>query len=120
MGLRSIQQALRVVEHVRAKENPRLRLLGLLMTMVELKREGSREVAEALWSGFGGVMETMLPRAEVFMTASQKGLPLAFLSGPTSPEARRFELLAAEIDGLITSHQGAHEATERKPERQLL
>lgn len=119
LALRSIQQALRVVEHVRAKENPKLRLLGLLLTMVELKKESSREVAEAMWTGFNGVLETMIPRAEVFLSASQKGLPLGFLAGPTNPEARRFELLAAELEGLITQQEGGHEQAGQ-PERQLL
>lgn len=120
LGLRSLQQVLQVLEHVRARENPRLALLGILLTMVELKREGSREVAETMWSGFEGVLETMLPRAEVFLTASQKGLPLAFLGGPTSPEARRFELLAGELESLIVAAEGSHGKTESRPERQLL
>lgn len=120
MGLRSLQQALRVVEHVREKENPRLTLLGILLTMVELRREGSREVAEALWGGFEGVLETMLPRAEAFLAASHKGLPLAFMAGPVSPEARRFELLAGELLNLITTLEAPHGTTEARAERQLL
>jgi chromosome partitioning protein len=120
LGLRSLQQVLRVIEHVRAKENPRLSLLGVMLTMVELRREGSREVAESLWSGFDAVMETMLPRAEVFMTASHKGLPLAYLGGATSPEARRFELLTNEVDALIAKLEGPHGNAEVRAERQLL
>ncbi len=120
MGLRSLQQALRVIEHVRARENPRLALLGILLTMVELRREASREVAESMWSGFDGVLDTMLPRAEVFLSASEQGLPLGFLAGPTSPEARRFELLAAELESLITTFEGTHGTTEARPQRQLL
>jgi chromosome partitioning protein len=119
MGLRSLQQALRVIEHVREKENPPLKLLGILLTMVELRREGSREVAEALWGGFEGVLETMLPRAEAFLAASHRGLPLAFMSGPLSPEARRFQLLAAELHHLITQLEATHGTTEARAERQL-
>jgi chromosome partitioning protein len=120
LGLRSFQQVLRVLEHVRLKDNPRLQLLGILLTMVELKKEGSREVAEALWTGFEGVLETMLPRAEVFLTASHKGLPLAFLAGPVGPEARRFELLATELESLIAKLEGVHGQVEARVERQLL
>lgn len=118
LGLRSIQQLLRVIEHVRAKENTRLKLLGLLLTMVELKRDSSREVAEVLWSGFEGVLETVVPRAQVFLDASQRGLPLAFLGGPVSPEARRFEMLASEIEGIV--NQEGTDETASRPERQLL
>ncbi len=120
LGLRSLQQALRVIEHVKAKDNPHLELLGIVLTMVELKKEGSREVAESLWSGFEGVLETMLPRAEVFLAASNKGLPLAFLSGPPGPEARRFELLAAEVESLVARMEGSHGQVEARAERQLL
>lgn len=120
LGLRSLQQVLRVVEHVRTKENTKLSLLGIMLTMVELRKEGSREVAESLWTGFDSVMETMLPRAEVFLTASHKGLPLAYLGGAVSPEARRFEMLAAELDSLIARVEGPHGHAEARAERQLL
>jgi len=119
LALRSVQQALRVVEHVRAKENTRLKLLGLLLTMVELKKENSREVAESLWKGFSGVLDTLIPRAEVFLGASHRGLPLAFLGGPPNPEARRFDLLASEIEELIARQEGGHGIAEQA-ERQLL
>lgn len=120
MGLRSLQQALRVIEHVKDKENPRLTLLGIVLTMVDLRREGSREVAESLWGGFEGVLETMIPRADAFLTASHKGLPLAFMAGPLSPEARRFELLATELLNLITTLEAPHGPVEARSERQLL
>lgn len=119
MGLRSLQQVLRVIDHVRTHENPHVSLLGIMLTMVELKRESSREVAEALWSGFEGVLETMLPRAEVFLTASQRGLPLAFLGGALSPEARRFELLAAEVEHLIAHQESQLDPAKVRAERQL-
>jgi hypothetical protein len=73
-----------------------------------------------LWGGFDGVLETMLPRAEVFTAASRKGLPLAFMGGPVSPEARRFEHLVAELDALITRMEGPHGTAEVLAERQLL
>lgn len=119
VSLRSLQQALRVIEHVRAHENRSLSLLGVLLTMVELKKESSREVAEALWSGFDGVLETMIPRADVFASASRKGLPLSFLGGPVSPEARRFEWLANELETVMAALEGPHGQTETRTERQL-
>jgi chromosome partitioning protein len=120
LGLRSIQQLLRVVEHVSAKENQRLKLLGLLLTMVDLKHDSSRQVAEQLWGGFGGVLDTVIPRAPVFTDASQRGLPLSFLKGPISPEARRFEMLAAEVEAIVNNREGADEAERSRAERQLL
>lgn len=119
LALRSVQQGLRVIEHVRGKENPKLKLLGLLLTMVELKKDASREVAETMWKGFSGVLDTLIPRADVFLGASHRGLPLAFLGGPPNPEARRFELLAAELEELIARQEGGSGVIEQA-ERQLL
>ncbi|MBK7861256.1 MAG: ParA family protein [Archangiaceae bacterium] len=118
LALRSLSQLLRVLEQVRATVNPGLKLLGLLPTMVELRKEPSREVMEELWGGFAGVMESTVPRAEVFAAASSRGVPVAFLEGPLSPEARRFESLAVEVE--TTLNQGAAHAAEQRPARQLL
>lgn len=119
LALRSLSQLLRVLEQVRATTNSGLKLLGLLPTMVELRKESSREVMEEMWGGFGAVMENTVPRAEVFAAASSKGVPVAFLGGPPSPEARRFENLAVEVEN--TLNQGAmNDAAEQRPERQLL
>ncbi len=119
LALRSIHQVLRVIEHVRANENPKLNLLGLLLTMLELKKEHSRNVAETLWGGFEAVLETTVPRAEVFQQASAKGLPLSLLGGPASPEARRFELLAAEVEQAISNWSNANGSEAQRLERQL-
>jgi chromosome partitioning protein len=119
LALRSIHQVMRVLDHVRQTENPRLRLLGVLPTMVDLQKEASRGVMEQVWSGFGGVLETMIPRAEVFLNASQLGLPLAFLGGPLGPEARRFDMLATELEAVADQLGGSHAAVERQ-QRQLL
>lgn len=120
MALRAVGQLFRVVESVRARENPALRLLGIIPTMVELKRDTSRDVMDALWTGFGNVLETTIPRSEVYLKASQKGLPVSFLGGPTTPEARRFELLVDELESLIEEATGGNDKTRARAERQLL
>ncbi len=120
LALRSLRQALRVLEHVREKENPNLQLLGILPTMVEKTQAGSLSVLGDIWSGFSGVLETVVPRVEVFSQASRKGLPVAFLGGPVSPEARRFELLAAELSQLMEKLGAKQPASEERPDRDLL
>lgn len=98
LALRSMSQALRVIDHVKQTQNPKLRVLGFLPTFVELKKDTSRTVMDELWTGFSGVLDTMIPRADVFPIASQRGVPLSFLGGPLTPEARRFDQLAAELE----------------------
>lgn len=119
MALRSVGQALRVVEHVSGEENPRLKLLGILPTMVQLNEEASFNVLRAAWSRLAGVLENAVPRAPIFLKASEAGLPVGFMPGRITPEARRFGLIAIEIEALIAEASGAGDVDER-PKRELL
>lgn len=120
LALRSVAQVLEVVEHVRATENPKLELLGLLPTMVQKSADASLAVLVELWNGFAGVLETVIPRADVFAEASHTGLPVGFLGGPPSPEVRRFELLAAEVEQSILKRRGMEAGRAAQPRRELL
>ena len=118
LALRPVSQVLRVIEHVRASENPRLALLGFLPTMVEKGNAGSLSVLGEIWT-LDGVLETVIPRVEAFAEASRRGLPVAFLPGPVSPEARRFDMLAAEIEHVM-SRTSPGSPAETRPQRELL
>ncbi len=118
LALRSLSQLMRVVEHVRQTQNSKLKVLGFLPTMVDLKKDPSRDVMDELWSGFAGVLDATIPRSDAFATASARGLPLAFMAGQVPPEARRFEALANELESQLS--QGSHESSQARPERQLL
>lgn len=120
LALRSLQQILRVAEGVADERGGRPRLLGILPTMVQLDRDVSFGVMSALWSGFGAVLETFVPRAESFVRASEEGLPLSFLGGPYLPEAGRFEALASEVEGLISKLEGAGGGDHVRPRRELV
>jgi chromosome partitioning protein len=121
LALRSLHQALRVVEHVRSDENPRLSLLGILATMVDKTLPGTMPILGEMWNGFPGVLETVVPRSEAFAVASGNGVPVAFLSGQTNPEARRFEVLADELEARMNRLVGTPERIdEAQPVRHLL
>jgi chromosome partitioning protein len=120
LALRSIGQILEVIEHVRSAENPRLELLGLLPTMVQKSADPSMAVLLELWQGFGGVLETVIPRAEVFAEASHTGLPVGLLGGAVSPEVRRFDLLAAEVEQAICERRGTEGGRGIQDRRELL
>lgn len=120
LSLRSISQVFRVIDHVRQAENPRLRLLGILPTMVEKGKPLSLSILGEIWNGFGAVFESIIPRVDTFHEASLKGLPVSFLPGPISPEARRFELLAAEVEAQIRKATPGASPEEGRPQRELL
>ena len=121
LAFRSVGQALRVVEHVQTARNARLRLLGLLPTLVERERPGTQAVLNELWTGFPDVLETVVPRTDAFARASALGIPVGFLGGAVAgPEARRFDLLAEEIEGRMNRLDGMERVHEAQPARQLL
>jgi chromosome partitioning protein len=121
LALRSVAQVLRVIEHVQAARNPRLRLLGILPTLVERDRPGSHAVLSEIWNGFPATLETVVPRTEAFARASALGIPVGFLAGGAgTPEARRFELLADELEARMNRLDGREKVREAQPARQLL
>jgi chromosome partitioning protein len=120
LSLRSVQQGLRVVEHVRATENPSLSLLGILPTMAERNKETSQEVLVDIWTGFSGVLDTVIPYADVFARGSRAGVPIGYLAGPLSAEARRFDTLAAEVEGLMETMSPSEARNADRPARKLL
>jgi chromosome partitioning protein len=114
VALRTLGQTLRVIDHVRQHENPMLQLLGILPTMVQLQHDPSLNVMGAVWSGFGGVFDTVIPRSDVFAEASELGIPLSFMGGRIRPEARRFTLLSDEIEARISKMTGVEDDHEHR------
>lgn len=118
--LRSISQVLRVLDHVRERENTSLRLLGILPTMVEKTSDSSLAVLTNVWRSLPGVLDSIIPRVPDFALASHRGLPVAYLGGAVSPEARRFDLLASELEVLMSRLAAEEVPHEHRAERQLL
>ena len=119
-ALRSVAQVLRVIDVLRQEANPDLHLLGILATMVDLGHDPSLNVMRALWGGFSGVFDTVIPRSPLLTVASERGVPVGFLAGRRPPEARRFDLLADEIRGRIERASGAIDDEDTQAERRLL
>jgi chromosome partitioning protein len=120
LALRSISQTLRVLMHVKEHENPGLELLGILATMVQMNKDVSFKIITTVWETLSGILETYIPRADIYSIASEKGLPVAFLPGQFSPEAARFQLLVTEIKGIIQGLGGVTGETDERAQRELL
>jgi len=120
LALRSLVQALRVIEHVQSQENPQLQLLGILLTMVDKSSPVALGVVGEIWGDFPATLETIVPRAEVFGRASAAGVPVSFLAGAASAEARRFQLIAEELEGRMDRLEGKETRDEAQPPRRLL
>jgi len=119
-SLRSVTQILRLIEHVGQTDNGNLRLLGILPTMVEKGSPDALNVLAEIWNGFPAALETIVPRAEAFARASAEGVPVAFLTGSASPEARRFQLVAEELEARMDRIEGREKVNAAEAPRKLL
>lgn len=120
LALRSVTQVLQVLEHVRATENPRLQLLGMLPTMVDRTKPPLMDVLVTLWTEFGTVLDTNIPRDDAFAEASHRGIPVGYLAGAKPMAARRMEQLAGEVLELVTRLSAKEGTADDRAERQLL
>jgi chromosome partitioning protein len=120
LAIRSIGQILRVIESVRKNENPNIELLGIVPTMVDTGNEASKQIFWSLWSGLPAVLNTYIPRSEVFGRATTEGRPVAYLGGRRSPEAGRFAMLADEVDRLVRAQMSMENQDEERQQLSLL
>lgn len=109
LALRSVGQILALVDRIRATKNPRLELLGFVLSMFDRKVPASLDVAETLWTKFpvGVVLDAIIPRDEMFLEASLRGAPLSLMQKNPPPLARRFDQLANDILDRIAPSKGA-------------
>jgi chromosome partitioning protein len=99
LALRSVGQLLALIDRIRAEKNPKLVLLGVVLSMFDRKTPASLEVAETLWTKFPGgiILDTVIPRDETFLEASLRGAPLLLMQKRPPPLARVFDQLASDI-----------------------
>ncbi|MEM7350246.1 MAG: ParA family protein [Acidobacteriota bacterium] len=86
----------------RAVEGP-AQLGGLILTMLQSRDRDSLAVAQDSWRLFPGnhVLETTVPRDNIFLQASAEGVPVALLRRRPPAAAAVFDQLAAEIENKI-------------------
>jgi chromosome partitioning protein len=99
LALRSVGQILALIDRIRVEKNPRLSLLGVVLSMFDRKTPASLEVAETLWTKFPGgiILDTVVPRDEIFLEASLRGAPLLLMQKRPPPLSRIFDQLANDV-----------------------
>jgi len=118
LALRSIAPVFQLLEHIRATENPRLSLLGILPSRVEKEQGSSMDILPAGCAGLPGVLDAVIPHHECYPNASLKGLPIAFPGNSSSPEALRFTELATEVLSVMEHGSRKAAATPGVPRSQ--
>ena len=99
LALRSVGQLLTLIDRIRAEKNPKLALLGIVLSMFDRRTPASLEVAETLWTKFpdGIILDTIIPRDETFLEASLRGSPLLLMQKRPPPLSRVFDQLASDV-----------------------
>ena len=103
LGIRSVPKMLEALVRMR-EANPGLEILGVLMTMLQANLPESRDAALSLRRLLPPelVMRTAVPREDLFIKASARGLPVGVL--PEGSEILRvFEDLRNEIAARLIS-----------------
>ncbi|MDA7888706.1 ParA family protein [Akkermansiaceae bacterium] len=98
LGVRSVPKMLEALARMRAV-NPRLEVLGVVLTMVQGNLEESRESGVALRSILPSemVMRNEIPRDDLFIKASARGLPVGVMPEGSGALAI-YEQLRLEVD----------------------
>nr|WP_319593317.1 ParA family protein [Georgenia subflava] len=96
-ALRGVALLVESIERVQDRINPRLRIDGILATMIDLRTLHSREVIERVRETFGEkVYDTMISRTVKFPDASVATEPITTYA-PSHPGAEAYRRLAREL-----------------------
>ncbi|UNX56374.1 AAA family ATPase [Georgenia sp. TF02-10] len=96
-ALRGVALLVESIERVQDRINPRLRIDGILATMVDLRTLHSREVIDRVREAFGEkVFDTMIARTVKFPDASVATEPITTYA-PAHPGAEAYRRLAREL-----------------------
>lgn len=96
-ALRGVALLVETIEKVRDRLNPKLKIDGILATMVDTRTLHSREVMERLQEAFGErVYQTVIRRTVKFPDASVATEPITTFA-PSHPGAEAYRQLAREV-----------------------
>ncbi len=97
LALEGLGQLTRVIELVRTQLNPRLRILGVLVTMFDGRTNLAMQVVKEVERFFPGVaFKTKIPRSVRLSEAPSHGAPIAAFD-PKSKGAAAYAALAKEV-----------------------
>lgn len=110
IAMRSFPQLLEVLGALR-REGMAAQLLGVALTMVQLRNRTSASVAEEAWMRMPEdvVFNTTIPRDPMFLEASAQGVPLGLLRNRPPPMASLFDQLAQEVQVRVGHSEGGED-----------
>ena len=94
-----VEQLLQTVNKVRRQINPKLKIEGILLTMVDTRTNDAREISELIRNAYGGkikVYDTEIPRSVRASEISKEGKSI-FKHDPGGKVAEAYRELTREV-----------------------
>ncbi|MER3417614.1 MAG: hypothetical protein C4343_00450 [Chloroflexota bacterium] len=114
-ALEGLTQLIATLNLVRDHLNPRLEVLGIVLTMYDARTKLSADVADEVRRHFGAkVFETVVPRSVRLSEAPSFGLPIC-LYRPDSPGALAYRAVAGELLARSDPWRGAPAESPSQP-----
>ena len=96
---KGLEQLLQTVNKVRRQINPKLRIEGILLTMVDARTNDAKEISDLIRSAYGGkikVYDTEIPRSVRVSEISKEGKSI-FRHDPGGKAAEAYRELTKEV-----------------------
>ena len=107
-ALAGLVRMAQLVDMMREEHNPKLELMGVLLTMYDRRTRLAEDVEKELRNNFDGpVFKTVIPRSVRVAEAPSYGMPVTQYA-PSSPAAQAYTALAQEFIGMMHAHHAAH------------
>ena len=102
LPIRGLEQLLRTIFRVKKHLNPELSIDGVLLTMVDMRTNFSKEITQLLYNTYGGkikIFKSKIPFSVRASETSAEGTSI-FLHDPKGKVAAAYESLTREVEAL--------------------
>ena len=99
LPVKGLQQLIKTISRVRRQINPELKIEGMVMTMVDMRSNYTKDILEALESTYGetiGIFDSRIPMSVRAAETSAEGKSI-YIHDPKGKVARSYEELTEEV-----------------------
>ena len=99
LPVKGLQQLIKTISRVRRQTNPELKIEGMVMTMVDMRSNYTKDILEALESTYGetiGIFDSRIPMSVRAAETSAEGKSI-YIHDPRGKVAKSYEELTEEV-----------------------
>ena len=104
LPVKGLQQLIKTISRVRRQINPELKIEGMVMTMVDMRSNYTKDILEALESTYGetiGIFDSRIPMSVRAAETSAEGKSI-YIHDPRGKVAKSYEELTEEMNRIGT------------------